>query len=72
MMKCYLDSNFLVYIKNEDSPDNKKAINILRKLISQETPLSISSLVLDEYLHTVRLKLIQGKEKLIFKKLIMI
>lgn len=52
MRKCYLDSNALLYLKNTASPHHKNAAEITQKLISERVSLYISSLVLDEFMHT--------------------
>lgn len=69
MTKCFLDSNVLVYLKNEDSDEHDKAEIMLHSLISQEIPLFISPLCLDEFIHVIRLKLAKDNEKSVFPKL---
>lgn len=52
--KCYLDSNVLVYFKNEDSPFFAKTTKIVSKLSKSGYFFYISSLVLDEFLFQVK------------------
>lgn len=52
MRKCYLDSNILIYLKDEDSPYHKRVFDLLSKLISQKVLFFISPLVLDEFYFT--------------------
>lgn len=59
MQKCYLDSNFLVYIKNENSPYFQRASSLICELISKEVVLYISPLALDEFLHSFLMELRQ-------------
>lgn len=63
MQTCYLDSNFLINFANEDSLRHDEAVLKLKKLVSDQTLLFISSLVLDEFLHITRLTLIYKKAK---------
>lgn len=63
MKKCYLDSNILVYLKNEDVLEHGKTVSFLEQLIRSETHLFISPLVLDEFLHSIRLALLMSKNK---------
>ena len=53
MKKCYLDSNILVYYKDENSPFKEKAQAIISTLVPDEYELYISSLVLDEFIHSL-------------------
>lgn len=52
MRKCYLDSNILLYLKNASSPHHRDAVEITQKLIAGSISLYVSSLVLDEFMHT--------------------
>lgn len=52
MRKCYLDSNILLYLKNAASPHHRDAAKITQKLITGNTSLYVSSLGLDEFMHT--------------------
>ncbi|OGG13585.1 hypothetical protein A2875_01125 [Candidatus Gottesmanbacteria bacterium RIFCSPHIGHO2_01_FULL_46_14] len=52
MKKCYLDSNFLLYWKNELSPQYQQTISMLETLINNGVELYISPLVLDEFYHS--------------------
>lgn len=51
MTKCYLDSNILVYLKDEKSIGFIKSHKIITKLVSQNIHLFVSPLCLDEFLH---------------------
>ena len=65
MTKCYLDSNVLVYYKNELSESNLKAKKIISSLLKKNVAFCISSLVLDEFLHAIiREKLVVLKQTL--------
>jgi predicted nucleic acid-binding protein len=66
MAKCYLDSNILVYFKNELSKSNSKAKSIISSLLTQNVSLYISSLVIDEFLYAILRELprTQGDEAL--------
>lgn len=61
--KCYLDSNFLIYLKNEDSPFNSQASNLIKKILKTNLRPIISPLVLDEFIHQFRLLSINQKIK---------
>lgn len=69
MKKYYLDSNFLIYLKNEDIPSHKEAVSILEKIVESNSEVFISSLVIDEFLHSIRLGLIINKHKDLFPTL---
>jgi predicted nucleic acid-binding protein len=60
MPKCYLDSNILVYFKDESSPFHRQVVSQIGSLLEQEAQFFISPLVLDEFLHSF-------KQGLIFK-----
>ncbi len=55
MMKCYLDSNLLIYFKNEKAEQHQSAKNIIKQLVAEDVRLVISPLVLDEFLHIILL-----------------
>lgn len=69
MQKCYLDSIFLVYIKNENSSYHQKASSLIFELASKEVDLYISPLALDEFLHSFLMELKQKDYKDIFSGL---
>jgi len=69
MKKCYLDTNILVYLKNNDSPFYSKSINLIKYLIKKNYTLIISPLIIDEFLHQFRLLLIAKNRKYIFPNL---
>ena len=69
MQKCYLDSNILVYFKDELSPFHQQVVLHLNSLIKQEFQFSISSLVLDEFIYAFKYGLLQKKEKRLFSEL---
>ena len=51
MTKCYLDSNVLIYAKDETSLKYREAYNLITELVASGTELYISPLCLDEFLH---------------------
>ena len=51
MTGCYLDSNFLIYVKNEDASQHVIATAKLKQLTAQEQSLYVSPLILDEFIH---------------------
>lgn len=51
MTKCYLDSNVLIYAKDESSLKYHEAYHLITKLVVSGTELYISPLCLDEFLH---------------------
>lgn len=51
MKKCYIDSNILVYFKDDDSIGFKSCCDLIVKLTSEETILYISPLCLDEFMY---------------------
>lgn len=61
MKKCYLDSNVLVYYKDENSPHQQKASNLISSLMPEEYELYLSSLVIDEFIHSLLFILKQNK-----------
>lgn len=56
MTKCYLDSNVLVYWKNDRAPQHTEASNRLARLREHDVLVFLSSLVLDEYMHAIMLE----------------
>lgn len=52
MTKCYLDSNILVYLKDNNSPHQKATIKLMQSLNPEGYRLYISSLTIDEFLHS--------------------
>lgn len=59
--KCYIDSNLLVYLKDQGSPFHRQAKNILKKLSPIDSELYISPLVIDEFLNSFRKILVKEK-----------
>lgn len=57
MTKCYLDSNVLIYAKDETSLKYQEAYNLIIKLVESGTELYISPLCIDEFLHEFGIKL---------------
>ena len=51
MTGCYLDSNFLIYVKNEDASQHVIATAKLKQLTAREQNLYVSPLILDEFIH---------------------
>lgn len=49
--KCYLDSNVLIYYKDQNSDHHQKAIKIIQKLTPDKYKIYISPLVIDEFIH---------------------
>jgi len=60
MNKCYLDSNVLVYWKDNNSPHQYKAIKLIKTLRPDSFEIYISSLTLDEFLHASKFILKQS------------
>lgn len=54
MNTCYLDSNILVYLKDDLSPHKEKTIRILARLLEKGSQLFISPLVLDEFIYAFK------------------
>ncbi|MBI5465633.1 type II toxin-antitoxin system VapC family toxin [Candidatus Gottesmanbacteria bacterium] len=54
MTGCYLDSNFLLYWKNEDAKQHQECVEILGKLVAKSVKLYISPLVIDEFIHSLK------------------
>ena len=52
MKKCYLDSNVLVYLKDNNSPQQKSAFKLISSFLPEDYELFLSSLTIDEYLHS--------------------
>ncbi|OGG27070.1 hypothetical protein A2960_02925 [Candidatus Gottesmanbacteria bacterium RIFCSPLOWO2_01_FULL_39_12b] len=69
MKKCYLDSNLLVYLKNESSPHHVKSATIISTLVKKETSIFISPLTIDEYLHSFQREMRYYKHTNIFPTL---
>ena len=63
MVSCYLDANFLVYLKNETSPLHSYTKSLIEKLIEEKFQLVISPLVIDEFLHSILFILKRMKTK---------
>lgn len=53
MNGCYLDSNFLIYLKNEDSEEHQEAVSKFNLLIQEKKQIYLSPLVIDEFIHTM-------------------
>lgn len=53
MTKCYLDSNVLIYFKDERSIGFARSRELIEKLTSQHISLCVSPLCLDEFLYEV-------------------
>lgn len=69
MKKCFLDSNILVYFKDSLSVDYKHASQKILKLVSSDTELYISPLILDEFLYVFRSVLMRKKIPQLYKEL---
>lgn len=68
--KCYLDSNVLIYAKDETSLKYREACNLITGLVANDTELYISPLCLDEFLHEFGKKLrLKKNQKLFFSDL---
>ncbi|MBM3282699.1 type II toxin-antitoxin system VapC family toxin [Candidatus Gottesmanbacteria bacterium] len=61
MRKCFLDSNILVYLKDSLSLHHQAAAKKLYNLISTNTSLYISPLILDEFLYIFQKAIIREK-----------
>lgn len=53
MKICYLDSNALIYFKDEDSDFHKHVKNLIEDLLKGSFTLAVSPLTLDEFLHSL-------------------
>lgn len=53
MKICYLDSNVLIYFKDEDSDFHERTKNLIEDLLKEGFTLTVSPLVLDEFLHSL-------------------
>lgn len=51
MTKCYLDSNILIYLKDEHSIGFVRSREVIEKLVSQNISLFVSPLCFDEFLY---------------------
>ncbi|MBI3955790.1 type II toxin-antitoxin system VapC family toxin [Candidatus Gottesmanbacteria bacterium] len=51
MTKCYLDSNVLIYLKDEHSLGFEQSSALIRHLTAHRVSLYVSTLCLDEFLH---------------------
>lgn len=60
MKKCYLDSNVLIYFKDQNSPYYQQALKTILKLNPQKFQLYISPLSLDEFLYSLQFILKQA------------
>lgn len=56
MMKCYLDSNVLMYWQNDAALLHAKSTDIIEKLQRDKISIYISPLVIDEYIHAMRVE----------------
>jgi predicted nucleic acid-binding protein len=61
MRKCYIDSNVLIYFKDEAAPQYTQAKENLANLLNKDCQLFISPLVLDEFLHGAVRTFLRGK-----------
>lgn len=52
MQRCYLDSNLLVYVKNELSDHYKAASKLITEFALADVSFFVSPLVIDEFLHS--------------------
>lgn len=69
MNKCYLDSNLLIYFKNEASPYHQQAVKTTNQLVTDYVKLFISPLVIDEFLHSFSLEFKKARIKNIYVNL---
>lgn len=53
MKRCYLDSNVLVYFKDSNSLHFQTASRLISHLIPEKYELFLSSLTIDEFLHSL-------------------
>lgn len=66
MKKCYLDSNFLVYWKNDQAPQYKEAVTTLLTLRERDISIFVSPLILDEFIHAIILEARNHRSKHVF------
>lgn len=69
MPKIFLDSNFLVYYKDELSSFHKDVLNRLEEWMKSGVVFCISPLVLDEFLCVLKFRYKDQKKKEIFQTL---
>lgn len=69
MKRCFLDSNILVYFKDSLSVYHKIVSQKITKLVSSDTELYISPLILDEFLYVFRSVLMRKKIPQFYKEL---
>ncbi|OGK24405.1 hypothetical protein A3A46_01115 [Candidatus Roizmanbacteria bacterium RIFCSPLOWO2_01_FULL_37_13] len=53
MSQCYLDANFLVFLKNENAPQHREVLTKLANLIKRKVYIFVSPLVIDEFIHAM-------------------
>ena len=61
MKRCYLDSNVLVYFKDDNSLHHQTAVDLVDSLIPEKYEIYLSSLILDEFLHSLMFVLRQKR-----------
>lgn len=61
LKKCYLDSNVLVYLKDENSPHHKATKQLVKDLSPDKYTIYVSSLTIDEFIHAAGFILKQRK-----------
>ena len=54
MKKCYLDSNFLIYFKDENAPQHNLVVDKMAKLAEEGTSFFVSQLVIDEFIYVLK------------------
>ena len=53
MTRCYLDSNILINLKFEPAAQHQKALHIIELLTPDKYQICISSLTIDEFIHSL-------------------
>lgn len=69
MKRCYLDSNFLVYLKDSTSLKHEEAANKISSLVAANYDLFISPLVLDEFLYVFKYALLKSRSTKLYQEL---
>lgn len=73
MMKCYLDSNIVIYLKDENSPKHRESKSLVSHLISKNVNLVLSPLCLDEFIHETGKQILKDfGQKNYFEKILLV
>ncbi len=64
MRRCYLDSNVLIYFKDEQAPQYSQAKEKMATLLEKDCQFFVSPLVLDEFIHGARKTFLKNQTNL--------